>query len=68
MESSPASRKRTPPETAMRLLVSGLLSPTLVHFIPTTLTMMAMNPIRTETTIRARHVWICTAKQEDECS
>lgn len=44
----------------MRLFVAGLLSPTLVHFMPTTLTMMPMKPINTEMTIKARHVWMCT--------
>lgn len=59
-EITPASRKRAPPVTAMRVLVTGLLSPTLVHFMPTTLTMMPIKPINTDTTMRARHVWMWT--------
>ncbi|TNN79633.1 hypothetical protein EYF80_010215 [Liparis tanakae] len=52
--------KRAPPPTAMRVLVTGSLSPTLVHFMPTTLTMMLMKPSSTDTTMRARHVWMWT--------
>lgn len=68
----PASRKRAPPDTAMSPLEAGLLSPTLVHFIPTTLTIIPMKPSSTDTTIRARHVWMWTVergrgvKEEDE--
>lgn len=62
-QSPPASRKRAPPVTAMRVLVDGLLSPTLVHFMPTTLTMMPINPSSTDTTIRARHVWMWTRQR-----
>lgn len=59
-ENIPASRKRAPPVTAMRVLMAGLLSPTLVHFMPTTLTMMPIKPSSTDTTIMARHVWMWT--------
>lgn len=57
---TPAKRKRAPPVTAMRVLVAGLLSPTFVHFMPTTLTMMPIKPSSTDTTIKARHVWMWT--------
>lgn len=60
---TPASRKRAPPVTAMRVLVAGLLSPTLVHFMPTTLTMMPIKPRSTDTTMRARHVWMWTGER-----
>lgn len=40
--------------------MAGLLSPTLVHFMPTTLTMMPIKPNSTDTTIMARHVWMWT--------
>lgn len=62
-EPPPASRKSAPPDTAMRPLVAGLLSPTFVHFMPTTLTMMPINPSSTDTTMRARHVWMWTGNR-----
>lgn len=40
-----------------------MLSPTLVHFMPTTLTMMPINPSSTDTTMRARHVWMWTGNR-----
>ena len=55
---SPARRKRAPPAMATRPLAMGLLSPTRVHFIPTTLRTMATKPRSTATTIRARADWM----------
>lgn len=63
---APASRKSAPPVIAMRDLVAGLLSPTLVHFMPTTLTMIPIKPSSTDTTIRARHVWMWTREKRGE--
>lgn len=63
---APASRKSAPPVIAMRVLVAGLLSPTLVHFMPTTLTMIPIKPSSTDTTIRARHVWMWTREKRGE--
>lgn len=54
----PARRKRAPPAMATRLLAMGLLSPTRVHFMPTTLRTMPTKPKSTATTIRARADWM----------
>lgn len=54
----PARRKRAPPAMATRPLAMGLLSPTRVHFMPTTLRTMATKPRSTATTIRARADWM----------
>lgn len=41
-----------------------MLSPTFVHFMPTTLTIMPIKPSSTETTMSARHVWMWTRWQK----
>lgn len=64
VSSLPARRKKTPPRTAIQLLVTGFSSPTLVHFIPITLTTTPTKPRIIATTMRAREVWIWTVKQE----